>query len=44
MYTPNLYAQKVKGNIIRLRKRVYINVYLHVNLTLLKVKTKNKYN
>ena len=23
---------------------VYINVYLHVNLTLLKVKIKNKYN
>ena len=33
MYTPNLYAQMVK---------VYINVYLHVNLTLLKVRTKKK--
>ena len=44
MYTPTLYAQRVKGIIIHLRKTVYKNVYLHVNLTLLKVKTKNKYN
>ena len=44
MYTPTLYAQRIKGIIIHLRKTVYINVYLHVNLTLLKVKTENKYN
>ena len=42
MYNPTLYAQRIKG--INLRKTVYINVYLHVNLTLLKVKTENKYN
>ena len=39
-----LYAQRIKGIIIQLRKTVYINVYLHVNPTLLKVKTENKYN
>ena len=33
MYTPNLYAQMIK---------VCINVYLHVNLTLLKARTKKK--
>ena len=44
MYNPTLYAQRIKGIIIHLRKTVYINVYLHVNLTLLKVKTENKYN
>ena len=44
MYTPTLYTQRVKGIIIHLKKTVYINVYLHVNLTLLKVKTKSKYN
>ena len=42
--TSTLYAQRIKGIIIQLRKTVYINVYLHVNLTLLKVKTKNRYN
>ena len=33
MYTPNLYAQMIK---------VCINVYLHVNVTLLKARTKKK--
>ena len=33
MYTPNLYAQMIK---------VCINVYLHVNLTLLKARAKKK--
>ena len=37
------YLVRVKVFIIHLRKTVCINVYLHVNLTLLKVKT-NKYN
>ena len=37
--TPALYAQRIKGIIIQLRKTVYINVYLYVNQTLLKVKT-----
>ena len=41
MNTPNLYTQRVKGIIVHFRKTVYINVYLHVNLTLPKVKTKN---
>ena len=44
---PTLYAQnakRIKGIIRELQKTVYINVYLHVNLTLLKVKTENKYN
>ena len=36
MFTPTLYAQRVKGIIIDLRKTVYVNVYLHINLTLLK--------
>ena len=44
MYTRTLYTQRVKGIIIHLRKTMYINVYLHVNLTLLKIKTKSKYN
>ena len=44
MYNPNLYAQRIKGITVDLRKTVYINVYLHVNLALLKVKTENKYN
>ena len=35
---PTLYAQRIKGIIIHLKKPVYINVYLHVNLT------ENKYN
>ena len=42
MYTLTLYAQRIKGIITR--KTVYINVHLPVNLTLLKVKTENKYN
>ena len=44
---PTLYAQnaqRINGIIIELGKTVYINVYLHVNLTLLKVKTENIYN
>ena len=41
---PTLYTQRVKDSIIHLRKTVYTNVYLHVNLTVLKVKTENKYN
>ena len=44
MYTPTLYAQRVKGIIIHLKKTVYMNVYLHGDLTLLKVKTENKFN
>ena len=44
MYTPTLYAQRIKGIIIHLRKTVYINVYLHINLTFLEIKTENKYN
>ena len=40
MYTPTLYAQRIKGIIIHLRKTVHITVYLHVNLTFLKVKQK----
>ena len=44
MYTPSMYTQRVKDIITHLRKAVYINVYLHVNLTLLKIKTKKKYN
>ena len=44
MHNPTLYAQRIKGIIIHLRKTVYINTYLHVNLTLLKAKTENKYN
>ena len=42
--TPTLYAQMIKGIIIRLRKTVYINVLFTCYLTLLKVKTENKYN
>ena len=45
---PHHVCQSVKGVtrgiVINLRKTVYINVYLHVNLTLLKIKTENKYN
>ena len=45
---PQHVCQSVKGVtrgiVINLRKTVYINVYLHVNLTLLKIKTENKYN
>ena len=44
MYTPTLCTQRVKVIITHLRKTVYINVYLHVNLTLLKVKTKKTTN
>ena len=39
-----LYAQRIKGIIINLRETVYINMYLHVKLTFLNVKTENKYN
>ena len=42
MYTSTLYAQRIKGIIRDLRKTVSINVYLHVNLTLLKVKNRKK--
>ena len=38
------YKEMVKGIVIHLKKTVDINVYLHVPLTLLKVKTENKYN
>ena len=41
---PTLYAQRIKGIIVKFRKTVYINVYLHVNQTLLKAKTEKKYN
>ena len=44
VYIPSMYTQRVKDIIIHLRKTVYINVYLHVNLTLLKVKTKKTTN
>ena len=44
LYNTTLYAQRIKGITINLRKTVYINVYLEVNLTLIKVKTENKYN
>ena len=42
MYTRTLSAQRIKG--IVMRKTEYVNVYLHVTLSLLKVKTESKYN
>ena len=39
MYTLTLYAQRIEGIIINSRNTVYINMYVYVSLTLLKVKT-----